>query len=154
MQLVKVAAATLNQTPLDWDGNERRLREMLARARSEGVRVLCLPELWISGYGCEDAFLSPAVRATALEVLASLVPEPRGLIACYGLPLAHQRGFYNACGLAGDGKLAGFVAKRALAGDGIHYEPRWFKPWPAGARTTTQVLRSEEHTSELQSRGL
>ena len=36
MQLVKVAAATLNQTPLDWDGNERRIRDILARARSEG----------------------------------------------------------------------------------------------------------------------
>ena len=26
--------------------------------------------------------------------------------------------------------IAGFVAKRFLAGEGIHYEPRWFKPWP------------------------
>jgi NAD+ synthase (glutamine-hydrolysing) len=24
----------------------------------------------------------------------------------------------------------GFVAKQELAGDGIHYEPRWFRPWP------------------------
>jgi NAD+ synthase (glutamine-hydrolysing) len=140
MQLVKVAAATLNQTPLDWDGNERRIREVLARARQDAVSVLCLPELCISGYGCEDAFLSPAVRATALEVLASLVPDTRGMIVCFGLPLAHQKGVYNVCALAVDGKLAGFVAKRALAGDGIHYEPRWFKPWPAGARTTTHVL--------------
>jgi NAD+ synthase (glutamine-hydrolysing) len=140
MQLVKVAAATLNQTPLDWDGNERRIRSMLARARSEHVSVLCLPDLCISGYGCEDAFLSPAVRATALEVLDSLVPETRGLIACFGLPLAHQKGIYNTCALAVDGELRGFVAKRSLAGDGIHYEPRWFKPWPAGARTITQVL--------------
>jgi NAD+ synthase (glutamine-hydrolysing) len=140
MQLVKVAAATLNQTPLDWDGNERRIRQMLGRARSEGVSVLCLPELCISGYGCEDAFLSPAVRATALDVLQTLIPETRGLIACFGLPLAHHKGVYNVCALAVDGALHGFVAKRALAGDGIHYEPRWFKPWPAGARTTTQVL--------------
>ena len=140
MQLVKVAAATLNQTPLDWDGNEARIREMLARARAEGVSVLCLPELCISGYGCEDAFLSPAVRATALDVLASLLPDTRGLIACFGLPLAHQKGIYNVCALAVDGKLAGFVAKRSLAGDGIHYEPRWFKPWPAGGRTTTHAL--------------
>lgn len=140
MQLVKVAAATLNQTPLDWDGNERRIRELLSRARDAGVSVLCLPELCISGYGCEDAFLSPAVRATALEVLAALVPETRGLIVSFGLPLAHQKGIYNVCALCVDGKLLGFVAKRALAGDGIHYEPRWFKPWPAGVRTTTQVL--------------
>ena len=81
MQLVKVAAATLNQTPLDWDGNERRIREMLGRARKQGVSVLCLPELCISGYGCEDAFLSPAVRATALEVLSSLVADTSGMIA-------------------------------------------------------------------------
>jgi NAD+ synthase (glutamine-hydrolysing) len=140
MQLVKVAAATLNQTPLDWDGNERRIREMLTRARNEGVSVLCLPELCISGYGCEDAFLSPAVRATALEVLASLLPDTRGLIACFGLPLAHQKGVYNVCALAVDGNLVGLVAKRSLAGDGIHYEPRWFKPWPAGARTFSHLL--------------
>jgi NAD+ synthase (glutamine-hydrolysing) len=140
MQLVKVAAATLNQTPLDWDGNERRIREMLTRARAEGVSILCLPELCISGYGCEDAFLSPAVRATALSVLAALVPHTQGMICCFGLPLAHQKGIYNVCALVADGKLCGFVAKRALAGDGIHYEPRWFKPWPAGARTTTSLL--------------
>jgi NAD+ synthase (glutamine-hydrolysing) len=140
MQLVKVAAATLNQTPLDWDGNERRIRQMLGRARNEDVSVLCLPELCISGYGCEDAFLSPAIRATALEVLAALVPETKGLVASFGLPLAHHKNVYNVCALAVDGRLVGFVAKRALAGDGIHYEPRWFKPWPAGARTTAQVL--------------
>jgi NAD+ synthase (glutamine-hydrolysing) len=143
MRLLKVAAATLNQTPLDWDGNERRIRDMLRRARSEGVSVLCLPELCISGYGCEDAFLSPAVRATSLEVLGSLLPETRGLVATVGLPLAHQKGIYNVCALLADGKLYGFVAKRALAGDGIHYEPRWFKPWPAGARSTTRVLGLE-----------
>jgi NAD+ synthase (glutamine-hydrolysing) len=140
MQLVKVAAATLNQTPLDWDGNERRIREMLVRARNQGVSILCLPELCITGYGCEDAFLSPAVRATALEVLAALVPETHGLVVSFGLPYAHQKGVYNVCALAVDGKLVGLVAKRSLAGDGIHYEPRWFKPWPAGARTFTTLL--------------
>src|SRR5436190_2096538 len=33
-----------------------------------------------------------------------------------------------------DNRILGFVAKRFAAGDGIHYEPRWFKPWPQGAR--------------------
>lgn len=143
MQLVKVAAATLNQTPLDWDGNERRIREMLGRARAEGVSILCLPELCLTGYGCEDAFFSPAVRATALEVLEALLPDTRGMIVSFGLPLQHQKGVYNVCALAVDGALRGFVAKRALAGDGIHYEPRWFKPWPAGARARIS-LRGEE----------
>ncbi|HWA98271.1 MAG TPA: NAD(+) synthase, partial [Pirellulales bacterium] len=43
-----------------------------------------------------------------------------------------------------DGQIAGFVAKRFLAGDGIHYEPRWFKPWPAGHRTQIE-LRSQRY---------
>jgi NAD+ synthase (glutamine-hydrolysing) len=46
----------------------------------------------------------------------------------------HQNGLFNCAAVAVDGRLAGLVAKRFLAGDGIHYEPRWFKPWPTGMR--------------------
>src|SRR5262249_50564683 len=35
--------------------------------------------------------------------------------------------------LLGDGVLLGIALKQHLAGDGIHYEPRWFRRWPAGA---------------------
>jgi NAD+ synthase (glutamine-hydrolysing) len=135
MWLVRVAAAALNQTPLDWDNNRANIEAALEAARERGVGVLCLPELCISGYGCEDAFFSPGVRRTAMDVLLEIVPKTSGLIACLGLPVEHAKGTYNACALAVDGRLAGFVAKRALAGDGIHYEPRWFKPWPRGQRT-------------------
>jgi NAD+ synthase (glutamine-hydrolysing) len=99
-----------------------------------------LPELCISGYGCEDAFLSPGNQALALTVLEEILPDARGLVVSVGLPLFHNKALYNTCALLVDGQLAGFVAKRALSGDGIHYEPRWFKPWPAGMRTTTTVL--------------
>lgn len=139
MKLIKVAASTLNQTPLDWDGNRRRIASAIARARAENVGLLCLPELCITGYGCEDAFLSPATHAMALEVLCELVPLTRGLIVCFGLPMYWHKAVFNACCLVADGKLLGFVAKRVLAGDGIHYEPRWFKPWPEGARVTWQL---------------
>ncbi|MEP7050748.1 MAG: NAD(+) synthase [Pseudomonadota bacterium] len=140
MKLLRVAAATLNQTPLDWDGNRAHIIAALESARALDVSVLCLPELCISGYGCEDAFLSPGTQAMALTVLEEILPYTRGLVLSLGLPLFHNKALYNVCALAVDGKLAGFVAKRALAGDGIHYEPRWFKPWPQGARTTISVL--------------
>jgi NAD+ synthase (glutamine-hydrolysing) len=139
MWLVRVAAAALNQTPLDWDNNRANIEAALEAARQRQVGVLCLPELAITGYGCEDAFFSPGVRRTAMEVLLEILPKTSGLIACLGLPLEHAKGTYNACALAVDGRLAGFVAKRALAGDGIHYEPRWFKPWPRGQRTYIHI---------------
>jgi NAD+ synthase (glutamine-hydrolysing) len=53
------------------------------------------------------------------------------VILSLGLPVLHKNGLFNCACLVVDGKIAGFVAKRFLAGDGIHYEPRWFKPWPA-----------------------
>ena len=140
MKLLRVAAATLNQTPLDWDGNRAHVISAIEAARAGGVSILCLPELCLSGYGCEDAFLSPGTQAMALSLLEEILPYARGLVLSVGLPLFHNKALYNACALVVDGKLAGFVAKRALSGDGIHYEPRWFKPWPAGARTTISVF--------------
>lgn len=143
MRLVKVAASTLNQTPLDWERNRQNILDVIERARAEKVSILCLPELCISGYGCEDMFLSPAVLDTALEVLGEIVPHTQGLIVGVGLPLRHNKAVFNTCALLDDGRLIGFVAKRALAGDGIHYEPRWFKAWPRGKRTRIRVLGQE-----------
>ena len=52
MNRVRVGAAILNQTPLDWAGNQRNMVDAIHEARAQGVRVLCLPEMSISGYGC------------------------------------------------------------------------------------------------------
>lgn len=139
MRLVKVAAATLNQTPLDWDGNRRNILDALAAARARGVGILCLPELCITGYGCEDAFLAPSTQRLALELLNEVLPATAGIVVSLGLPIRYNKAVFNACALVADGKLLGLVAKRALAGDGIHYEPRWFKPWPIGKRTRVRL---------------
>ena len=132
MKLIKVGAAVLNQIPIDWDGNRRRIEEAIARARAEEITILCLPELCITGYGCEDAFHSPGLHQTAFDLLVEIAPATGGMIVSIGLPLFYNRGLYNAAALLVDGRVAGFTAKRYLAGDGIHYEPRWFKAWPEG----------------------
>ena len=139
MKLLKIAAGVLNQTPLDWDGNRARIEQAIAAARASGASVLCLPELCISGYGCEDAFLSPGVQRVAWQVLREILPSTTGMVVSLGLPLFHNNALFNAACLTVDGRIAGFVAKRFLAGDGIHYEPRWFKPWPADRRTELSI---------------
>jgi NAD+ synthase (glutamine-hydrolysing) len=134
MKLIHVAAAVLNQTPLDWRGNVARCGAAIGEARGRGVSVLCLPELCLTGYGCEDAFHSANTHHRAWAALRALLPETRGMVVSFGLPVLHQGGVFNGVALAVDGRLAGVVAKRFLAGDGIHYEPRWFKAWPLGVR--------------------
>jgi NAD+ synthase (glutamine-hydrolysing) len=139
MQLIHVGAAVLNQTPLAWDANRANILAAISAARERGVSVLCLPELCTSGYGCEDAFLSPGVQRMAWQVLQEVLPETRDMIVSLGLPLMHHNALYDVACLAVDGQIVGFTAKRFLAGDGIHYEPRWFKPWPVGRRAQTVI---------------
>jgi NAD+ synthase (glutamine-hydrolysing) len=139
VKLVKIAAGILNQTPLDWDGNRARIETAIADARAAGASILCLPEMCISGYGCEDAFLSPGTQRMAWQVLQEILPSTAGMVVSLGLPLFHNNALFNAACLVVDGRIAGFVAKRFLAGDGIHYEPRWFKPWPNDRRTSIAV---------------
>ncbi len=140
MHPVRVAAAAVNQTPLDWEGNLARLNDAVERARAAGAAILCLPELSITGYGCEDAFFMPGVARTALEILDALRTRTEGLLVAVGLPILCQGSLYNAAALLADGVLTGLVVKQALAGDGIHYEPRWFKPWPAGVVRHIPIL--------------
>lgn len=138
MKLLRVAAAALNQTPLDWRGNLANVLACLGEARARGVSVLCFPELCLPGYGCEDAFHARGVEEASRAALLELLPATRGMVVSVGLPVLHQNALFNAAALVADGRILGLAAKRFLAGDGIHYEPRWFKPWPAGARAEVE----------------
>jgi NAD+ synthase (glutamine-hydrolysing) len=132
MKSIKLAAAALNQTPLDWDGNVSHILAAIKQAREEHVHVLCCPELCITGYGCEDAFLATGVHETALEMLAEIIPATKSMVVCVGLPVSFEGNLYSAAAVIADGALIGFAVKQNLAGDGLHYEPRWFTAWEAG----------------------
>ncbi len=139
MKPVKVATAVLNQTPLDWDGNRANIVGAIGEARAAGACLLCLPEMCVPGYGCEDAYLSPNVHEKSWEVLQEILPETYGMVVSLSLPVPYRNTLFNAACLVVDGRLAGFAAKRNLAGDGIHYEPRWFRPWPADSVTEVRM---------------
>ena len=139
MKLLKVAAAALNQTPLDWDANLRHILEAVDIAQDCGVSVLCLPEQAICGYGCEDMFFSPAIEHTSLDLLEEISEAAKDIVVAVGLPIRFQGILYNAAALIGNQKILGFSAKRHLAADGIHYEPRWFAPWPEDTAAEVKI---------------
>ncbi|MBN2578780.1 MAG: NAD(+) synthase [Pirellulales bacterium] len=149
MTRLRLAAAVLNQTPLDWNGNKQNILAAIRAARHAEAPLLCLPELCITGYGCEDAFHGPGLQATALDVLLEILPATEGMIVCLGLPVLHRHALFNCACLAVDGRIAGFVPKRFLCGDGLHYEPRWFKPWPQGVSDVLRLRGSEYRIGDL-----
>jgi len=139
MKYIKVGAVALNQTPLDWEHNKNNILQAIETARSDKVSIICLPELCISGYGCEDTFLAPGTLAQSLESLHDIAPLTQNIIVAVGLPLSYQNRVYNTAALLVNGTIGGFVAKRFLPSDGIHYEPRWFHRWPQSVQAEIEI---------------
>jgi len=149
MKCVRVGAAALNQTPLAWDENVNNILEVIQEAKKQRVSLLCLPELCITGYGCEDHFLSKDVQQWAFEYLIKITRETFGITVCVGLPVMYRNALYNTIAVIHDQKVLGLTAKQHLAGDGLHYEPRWFKPWPANRRGVVKFYTGAESGFEI-----
>ncbi len=134
-----IGGATLNQTPLDWEGNTENILDAIQQAHENRLDILCLPELCITGYGCEDAFLSQWVHQKALKYLLKIAVHCKEVMVAIGLPLWFEGKLYNAVAFAHQQKVIGFYAKQRLANDGVHYEPRWFSPWPANKNAEFKI---------------
>lgn len=129
MKSIKIAGAALNQIPMDWDSNFNNIVETIREAQQKGIGLLCLPELCITGYGCEDQFLSQWLPREALNQLILLLPHTADIAVAIGLPVRFKGLLYNCSCLVRNKEILGFTAKQFLANDGVHYEPRWFTSW-------------------------
>ncbi|QRR03665.1 NAD(+) synthase [Dyadobacter sandarakinus] len=139
MPLIKAASGVVNQTPMAWESNTRNIIHAIEEARRQQVSLLCLPELCISGYGCEDYFFAPDLASKALDALITIVQETAGMVVAVGLPLRHNNSIYNAACLIANKQILGFYCKQNLANNGIHYEARWFRPWQPGVVESIEV---------------
>ena len=148
---LRVAALALNQIPLDFQGNRARILCGLHEARAQGAQLVCTPELSLSGYGCEDAFLFSETSERALASLQHLSAQTKGLVLTLGLPfrLSATSPTYNGVAVLVDGQLLGVAAKRHLAREGVHYEPRFFQPWPQGTQDTLTTPQGEIPVGDL-----
>ena len=139
MKNVRIGGAALNQTPIDWQHNSNNIIFAINQAKEIGIKILCLPELSITAYGCQDLFLSPWVTTKALKILMNLVYACDDIAVAIGLPYRIDDKVYNSTCLVQNKKILGFYSKQILANDGIHYEPRWFNPWKPETQTTVEI---------------
>ena len=139
MKLLKVAAGVLNQIPLAWEHNKQNIINAIGEAQRQEVSLLCLPELCISGYGCEDAFFAQNTMDQSLESLLDIVPHTNDIAVALGLPMRHNNRTFNVACLIANKRILGFVVKQYLANNGVHYESRWFQPWNPYLRDEIKV---------------
>ncbi len=129
---VKIGGATVNQIPLDWKNNTANILDAIAEATRQNVRILCLPELCVTGYGCEDQFLSDWLPERAWQELLYIRERCKNITVSLGLPVRINDFTYNGACVIRDQKILGISFKQNMARDGVHYEPRWFDPWKSG----------------------
>jgi NAD+ synthase (glutamine-hydrolysing) len=149
MSTVKIGGATLNQIPFDWKNNTQNIIDAIRAARREEIKILCLPELCITGYGCEDTFLSEWLSREALVQLQLVVPECDGITVAVGLPVRIDKTTYNGAAVISNKKILGITLKQNLALDGVHYEPRWFKPWLYNAVSSIKAGDDDVQVGDL-----
>lgn len=128
---IKVGVTSLNQTPFAWEENKKNILSAIGEANAKSIDILCLPELNITGYGCEDMFHARHVEDEAVSLVKKILDETSTLDVFFnlGLPLTMEGKKYNCNAFCHKGKILGIVPKKRLAKDGVHYESRWFAEW-------------------------
>ena len=70
---IKVAAGTPEIRVADCTYNAQQCLTLMRQAAEQGVKVLCLPELCLTGYTCGDLFLQESLLQGAEDALAHII---------------------------------------------------------------------------------
>ena len=137
---IKVAAGTPKIRVADCRYNAEQIFTMMREADKQGVKVLCLPELCLTGYTCGDLFLQDTLLCGAEEGLQTILEATRNLdmVTVLGLPVRCKwdNKLYNCAAVIQSGEILGLVPKTYLPNYGEFYEQRWFA---SGAGVETRV---------------
>ena len=127
---VKVAAGTPDIKVADCAHNAQACIALMRQAAEQKVKVLCLPELCLTGYTCGDLFLQDTLLKGAERALEAVLKASRDLelLAAVGLPVRSKWDgkLYNCAAVLHRGELLGLVPKLHLPNYGEFYEQRWF----------------------------
>lgn len=127
---VKVAAATPVIKLADCEYNAGVIIDMINEAESKDVKVMCFPELCITGYTCGDLFLQDTLLNAAKKALVGIARATEGLdvLAVVSLPIQVNSKLYIGAAAVQNGHVLGIVPKHFLPNYAEYYESRHFMP--------------------------
>ncbi len=94
---IKVAAATPEIRVADCEYNAGQIIALMKQAAKRGVKVLCFPELCVTGYTCADLFFQDALLQGAEDALRTILEQTKDLdmLTAVGLPVGFRGKLYN-----------------------------------------------------------
>ncbi len=129
---VKVRAASIKVNVGNVNENKLRILEQMKKAQEDGVRVLVLPELCLSGYTCGDLFLGSSLNEECEKAIKEIEEASKefDLFVSFGSPLKRNNKLYNCAINIHKGKLLGVTPKSNIPNYGEFYEGRYFEKAP------------------------
>ena len=130
---IKIACATPELKVADCDYNSDKILELIKEAYEKGVKIVCFPELSLTGYTCGDLFLQSALIESVEENLFKIINETANMeiISIVGLPFSYMTKLYNCAAVIYMGKILGIVPKANIPNYSEFYEARQFVEAPA-----------------------
>ncbi len=129
---MRLALAQINTTIGDFEGNLRKIRSAVERAREARADVVVLPELAVCGYPPGDLLERPSFLRDQTRALDELVPLSREVAILAGAVLPAPQGapkrLSNAAVLLDRGEIAHVQAKTLLPTYDVFDESRYFQP--------------------------
>lgn len=138
---VRVAAVAPPVHLGDPMANASEIASWVTRIADDGASLLVFPELSLTGYTCEDLFLTDGLRRSTEAALVDLCARTKSIEALIivGAPLAIPDGRrVNAAVFIHRGAIVAAVPKQHLPNASEFYERRWFTPG-FGISTTAKV---------------
>jgi NAD+ synthase (glutamine-hydrolysing) len=116
---------------MDFIGNEKRIIESINIAKSEGGKIILLPELCTTGYSCQDHFYESETYMLSMNIVRNICNSDltNDIMLVLGIPVIHNGVKYNTMTFISNGKIILIRPKINLADDGNYREARWFTSW-------------------------
>ena len=125
---ISVAAGTPTIRVADCRYNAEQIFTMMREAENQGVKILALPELCLTGYTCGDLFLHDTLLQGAEDGLRTILEATRNLevLTALGMPVRAGGKLFNCAVVIQNGKVLAVIPKRDIPSHGEFSEGRWF----------------------------
>ncbi len=125
---VRIASAVPEVRVADVNFNCNEIIKAIKAADEKNAYAVVFPELCITGYSCQDLFLTSTLLNAAEAGLKNILSgtADSGIVAILGMPVSDGVHLYNCAVVVQNGKVLGVVPKLFLPNYSEFYEKRWF----------------------------
>ncbi len=142
---LRVGAAVPSLRVADVDFNVKAIIETMEKAAKEGVQLLVLPEMAVTGYTIQDLVHHQVLLSKAEKGLIKILEESQKnrMLVIVGMPLAVDQKIFNCAVALNSGRIFGVIPKTYLPSYKEFYEDRWFVSGAFGCSDSIELAGQE-----------